>query len=124
MLAIGGWGEGGKKYSQMAGVPSRRASLIASVVGKCGCISPQTWPNRLGDLSSIHEEVPKFEYRLGWNVVQSNVLLSLVIFSVVPRHMSVMMTKFHGYLCVWPRTPNHWTQGQRASPRFSILPNN
>ncbi|XP_050726647.1 endochitinase-like [Eriocheir sinensis] len=32
MLAIGGWGEGGKKYSQMASVPSRRASLIASVV--------------------------------------------------------------------------------------------
>ncbi|XP_064114555.1 endochitinase-like [Macrobrachium nipponense] len=32
MLAIGGWGEGGKKYSQMAGVPARRASLINSVV--------------------------------------------------------------------------------------------
>ncbi|XP_071529840.1 endochitinase [Panulirus ornatus] len=32
MLAIGGWGEGGKKYSQMAGVPARRASLIGSIV--------------------------------------------------------------------------------------------
>jgi len=32
MLAIGGWAEGGKKYSQMAAVPSRRASLIASIV--------------------------------------------------------------------------------------------
>ncbi|XP_068228801.1 endochitinase-like [Palaemon carinicauda] len=32
MLAIGGWGEGGKKYSQMAGVPARRTSLINSVV--------------------------------------------------------------------------------------------
>lgn len=32
MLAIGGWGEGGKKYSQMAGVPARRASLIRSIV--------------------------------------------------------------------------------------------
>jgi len=32
MLAIGGWGEGGKKYSQMAGVPARRTSLIRSVV--------------------------------------------------------------------------------------------
>ncbi|KAF2365895.1 Glycoside hydrolase family 18 catalytic domain [Trinorchestia longiramus] len=32
MLAIGGWGEGGKKYSQMAGVPARRTSLIRSIV--------------------------------------------------------------------------------------------
>nr|QAT96399.1 chitinase [Portunus trituberculatus] len=32
MLAIGGWGEGGKKYSEMAGVPARRASLIKSIV--------------------------------------------------------------------------------------------
>ncbi|XP_069163543.1 endochitinase [Procambarus clarkii] len=32
MLAIGGWGEGGKKYSQMSGVPQRRASLIGSIV--------------------------------------------------------------------------------------------
>lgn len=32
MLAIGGWGEGGKKYSQMANVPERRASLIRSTV--------------------------------------------------------------------------------------------
>merc|ERR1711962_726716 len=32
MLAIGGWGEGGKKYSQMASVPARRTSLINSVI--------------------------------------------------------------------------------------------
>lgn len=32
MLAIGGWGEGGKKYSQMARVPERRAALIGSIV--------------------------------------------------------------------------------------------
>jgi len=32
MLAIGGWGEGGKKYSQMAAVPARRTSLINSVI--------------------------------------------------------------------------------------------
>ncbi|KAA0203418.1 hypothetical protein HAZT_HAZT011228 [Hyalella azteca] len=32
MLAIGGWGEGGKKYSQMAQVPQRRTSLIRSIV--------------------------------------------------------------------------------------------
>jgi chitinase len=34
MLAIGGWGEGGKKYSQMAQVPARRTSLIRSIVSK------------------------------------------------------------------------------------------
>lgn len=38
MLAIGGWGEGGKKYSQMAGVPARRTSLINSVIRELfGC---------------------------------------------------------------------------------------
>ncbi|GLG97485.1 Endochitinase, partial [Gryllus bimaculatus] len=31
-LAIGGWGEGGRKYSQMVGVPARRCSLIKSIV--------------------------------------------------------------------------------------------
>lgn len=34
-VAIGGWGEGGKKYSAMVGVKSRRDSLIQSVVGEC-----------------------------------------------------------------------------------------
>lgn len=32
MLAVGGWGEGGRKYSEMASVPSRRKSFVNSVV--------------------------------------------------------------------------------------------
>jgi chitinase len=34
MIAIGGWGEGGKKYSEMVTVPARRSSLTASIVSK------------------------------------------------------------------------------------------
>jgi len=31
---MGGWGEGGRKYSEMASVQARRDSVIASLVGK------------------------------------------------------------------------------------------
>lgn len=33
-VAIGGWGEGGRKYSQMVSVKARRDSLIRSMVGE------------------------------------------------------------------------------------------
>jgi len=33
-VAIGGWGEGGRKYSAMVSVKARRDSLISSIVGE------------------------------------------------------------------------------------------
>lgn len=34
-VAIGGWAEGGRKYSAMVRVKARRDSLIRSIVGEC-----------------------------------------------------------------------------------------
>lgn len=33
-VAMGGWGEGGRKYSEMVSVKERRDSTIASIIGK------------------------------------------------------------------------------------------
>lgn len=34
LLSVGGWGEGGHKYSALVSVKERRAAFVASVVGK------------------------------------------------------------------------------------------
>jgi GH18 family chitinase len=53
-VAVGGWGEGGKKYSELVSVKARRDTFVASVVGKAiwstnfmtrGCGNVAAWSN-------------------------------------------------------------------------------